>query len=370
MKIYWIALLMTVFFAWILTSKNINLGYGRYGKVTYIRVGIAFSPLFLLELLRWNVGVDVVYGTGYYYLEYNAIQAGEGNVLGYEIGFYLLMEICNALQMNLYMFYCVVTVIFFAFFVKYITENADNIILCAIVFFTSDLYLFTFSTLRQSMGIAFFLYPMSEMLNGNKYWKNLKWWLCTIITISMHTSIVYLLLVLVISRVHIRKKALFCITILGCVLSPVLRALLFKAMSHTYYFAKYFGSNEYYMEFTPTYFFIALLVFVPLYIFYDKFMENENNYIMINVSALVVLLMFNSQVLLMPYRIFSLFVPVYIVLIARLIEKLSCRSSIRFIGCVYFIMPFLFLFINQYYLNGASALFEYKSIFQYMNQVW
>ena len=134
-----------------------SLGNGCVGKITYFRVWIAFLPLFLLALFRWNVGVDVVYGTGYYYIEYTAIQAGMGNILGYEPGFYWLMKLCNLLHLNLYLFYCVITIIFFLLFLKYIKNNTDNITLAAIIFFNSDLYLFTFSTLRQTIGMAFFL---------------------------------------------------------------------------------------------------------------------------------------------------------------------------------------------------------------------
>ena len=371
MESYWIALLFTVFFSWVLTSRNVKCGYLQYGKVTFNRVAISFLPLFLVALFRWNVGVDVVYGTGYYFQEYTAIQAGRGNILGYEIGFYLLMEICNALHMNLYLFYCVVTTIFFALFYKYLTENSKNIVLCAIIFFTSDLYLFTFSTLRQSLGIAFFLYPLAEIINRRKFLKNWKWWVCTGIAISMHISIMYLIVVLLLSRVKFRKKTVLYITILGCGLSPLIQVLLSKILSFTIYFKKYFGSNEFRIEFTPTYFLIALLIFIPVYFYYDKIIkEGENNYILVNVSAFVVVLMLNSQVLVMPYRIFPLFVPVYLILCSKLVACLRRSRIIKVLTCVYLIVPFLFLFINQYYIGGGSDVFVYKSIFQFMNQIW
>lgn len=370
MVIYWITFLMTAFGAWALTSKMVKWRNKKYGKITYTRVGMAFLPMFLTALFRWNVGVDVVYGTGYYYREYMAIQTGRGNIFDYEIGFYYLMKLCNIMNLNLYLFYCVVTIVFFALFIKYIVDNTNNIVLSVCIFFISDLYLFTFSTLRQAIGIAFFLYPMSEMLNGNKYWKNWKCWLLAIIAVSMHTSIIYLILVLAISGIHLKKRTLLYGTIVGCVLSPVIRENLSRIMLHTHYFIKYFSSNEYQKEFTPTYFVIALLIFVPFYFYYDNFTKNNNNYILVNVAAFVVVLMLNSQILVMPYRIFPLFVPVYIVLITRLIESLPYRKSIKLVACVYFIIPFLFLFINQYYLSGSYELFKYKSIFEYMNQVW
>lgn len=369
MQIYWIALLMTVFISWMLTSRNVKCGCLQYGKVTFTRIAISFLPLYLVALFRWNVGVDVVYGTGYYFQEYTAIQAGQGNILGYEIGFYLLMEICNALHLNLYLFYCIVTTIFFVLFFKYLNENSKNIVLSAIIFFASDLYLFTFSTLRQSLGIAFFLYPLSEIINGRKFLKNWKWWACTITAISMHISILYLVIVLLFSKVRFRKKTVLYITILGCGLSPLIQLFLSKILSFTIYFKKYFGSNEFRTEFTPTYFLIALLIFLPVYFYYDKIIkEGENNYILVNVSAFLVVLMLNSQVLVMPYRIFPLFVPVYLILCSKLVASLNHTRTIRFFVCVYLVIPFLFLFINQYYIGGGSEAFAYKSIFQFMNQ--
>lgn len=368
MEIYWIAVLISLCLSFVLTSQNVKISDGRFGKITLTRVWMAFIPLFLLAFFRWNVGVDVVYGTGYYYIEYSAIQMGKGNVFGYEIGFYLLMELCNALHLNLYCFYCISTVVFFVLFIKFLISNTNNITLAILIFFLSDLYLFTFSTLRQSLAIAFFLYPMAEVIKGNKFVSNWKFWIYAIISVSMHISIIYLIIVLLVSRIRFRKNTFFLIAIFGFIATPLIRIALEKLISYNYYFAKYFNTNEYGSEFTPTYFFVTLIFLIPMCVFYNKFIEKDDkNYIFVNLSLFFVLLMLNSQVLIMPYRIFPLFVPAYIMLIPNFIESLKLKKSGKALMYLYYILPLLFLFANTY---SSSSIYEYKSIFEYTHQVW
>ena len=102
MIIYWSALLLTFFLSKILTNEKVKFGKKTIGKgkINHIRVFISFLPLFLVALFRWNVGVDVVYGTGYYYHAFLAVQQSAGNIFNYEFGFYLLMKICNFLGMR------------------------------------------------------------------------------------------------------------------------------------------------------------------------------------------------------------------------------------------------------------------------------
>lgn len=369
MNIYIIAMSISICLAWILTSKNVVIGHIWRGKITPIRITIAFLPLFLLALFRWNVGVDVVYGSGYYYQEYEAISSGLGNILNYEKGFYLLMLICNKLGMNLYLFYCVTTIIFFGFVIYFINRNCKHIAFCILIFVLSDLYLFSFSTLRQSLAIAIFLYPLSEFINKKECFKNWKWWCTTAIAMSMHTSIIYLLIVLFVSKIRFKKRTLLCIIILGTLLSPVINIIFSKLITYTVYFTKYFGSNEFKSEFTPTYFIISLIVFIPVYMNYNRLIKEKGVYLLINISAFVVFLMLNSQILIMPYRIFPLFVPIYLVLCSKLISVLKLKYM-RCLYYLYFTIPFAFLFVNQYFIGGGSRYYEYKSIFQFLNQIW
>ena len=72
----------------------------------------------------------------------------------------------------------------------------------------------------------------------------------------------------------------------------------------------------------------------------------------------------------MPYRIFPLFVPVYILVCSNILSTIRERTYKRLFTSLYLIIPFLVLFINQYYISNENNYFEYKSIFDYSTQVW
>lgn len=305
---------------------------------------------------------------GYYYQAYSAVQSSIGNIFGYELGFYTYMEICNFLGLNLYMFYCSITIVFFISFTKFVADNSKNIALSAIIFVFSDLYLFTFSTLRQTLGIALALYPITKILKNEKYYKSIKWWILALTSVSMHNTIIYMYLILFLSKFRIKKKKLLLVTFGGCVLSPFLANILYKLVAMTNYFQKYYETNMFENSFTITYFLIAVLLFVISLLNYKKI--NNNNYRLINICAFTTILMANSKLLIMPYRVFPLFIPFYIILCSRIIEDIKKRSTKYILTYIYLIIPFLFLYINQYYIGSGSINFKYKSIFDFASQVW
>lgn len=370
MAIYYVGLIFTIILSIILTSKTVKVYPFYKHNVTYRRSLIAISPLFVIALLRWNVGVDVVYGTGYYFQEYKFIQNGGGNLLHYETGFYFLMKICNFLHFNLYHFYFLVTTIFILCIIYYIYKNSSNITFSIILFFVSDLYLFSFSTLRQALGIAFILFTISEIYYGKGTVKNWKIWLSIILAISMHTSVIYFLIVLLISKIKFNKKTLFRIVIIGCILGSIIEKIVYKLMTYTVYFSKYVGSNEFLLEFTPTYFILSLIIFIAAYLFYDRLIDlNNNNYILINISAITVVIMMNSSILIMPYRIFPLFIPVYIILCPQIVDCIRKNRSKRFLMMCYFLIPFIFSFINQYYIGRSFEIFKYDTILSHLKDL-
>lgn len=336
-----------------------------------MRVFISFLPLFLVALFRWNVGVDVVYNTGYYYHAYSAVHNSLGNIFNYESGFYLLMKICDFLGMNLYLFYCLITFLFFWFFTKFVADHSKNIAFSAIIFVLSDLYLFTFSTLRQTLGIAFAFYPITLMLKDNNFYKNIKWWIFVLLSVSMHEAIIFIYLMLLLSKVELKKNTLIFATTAMCVLSPVIQIVLSKIISFTSYFEKYFETTMYGSSFTITYFLIALLLLMASLLNYNRIIANDKkNHVLINICAFTTILMANSKILIMPYRIFPLFIPFYMILCFKIIECIDKRSIKYLITCTYLIIPFLFLFINQYYIGNGAKNFTYKSIFEYKDEVW
>ena len=369
MIIYWVALLITCLLTFFLFywKKNANSKV----EITHLKVFLAFSPLFLVALLRWNVGVDVVYGTGYYYKAYEAIKASGSNIFNYEPGFYLLMRLCSSLGFNLYMFYCLITILFFFLFTKFIANNSKNIVIASILFVLSDLYLFTFSTLRQSLGIAFALYPMSLVLKKKYFYKNWKWWVSSIVAYSMHGTILYLFIIVILSRIKIKRSFLILLTAIFCITSPLLSSAIGTLVSHMPYFNKYFGSNMYINSFAITYFAIALIMLIISLLNYKNLINSdENNYTLINICAFTTILMANSKMLIMPYRIFPLFVPIYILVASNILATIKRKTYKQLFTSLYLILPFLMLFINQYYISIENNYFEYKSIFDYSNQVW
>jgi hypothetical protein len=215
------------------------------------------------------------------------------------------------------------------------------------------------------------LYPVSEMIKGEKYYKKATWWASAIIAILMHTSMLYLLLVLLVSGLKIKKKRLVIVSTLLSVLSPILLIVIKSILSKTTYFAKYSGSEMDVGAFSITYFVIAAVVFILAILRYEELVRKDRkNVILINACACSMIIMAYSEVLLMPYRIFPMFVPVYIIIGAKILDTYK-KATVKYcIATACLTLPFLALFVNQYYINDGIKNFKYKTIFDYPTQVW
>lgn len=364
MVIYLIALLLTCifsFFTFIYKKEK--------PVITHKKVFFVFLPLLLVSLFKWNVGNDVIYGSGFYYRAYSFVHEGFANVYNYEFGFYFLMEIGNFFHINFYFFTCIITFLFFYLFTKYISQNSKNIILVAIIFVMSDLYLFTFATLRQTMAIALSLYPLQQLLSGEKVLKDKKWWIFLVLSLSMHNSILYLYIILLISKIRFKKIPLILVTLTTCAISILFQDKLIGLLAYNSYFQKYIGSNYFISDFSITYFGIALVMFIISLIYYKK-LNNNSDYRILNFCAITTLLMANSKILVMPYRVFPMFIPVYIIVCSKVISRIKKDSDAPLITTLLVLIPYILLFINQYYLQGAKDNFKYHSIFEFPDQVW
>lgn len=367
MIIYWIALIVSCIFTFFILYYKTE----KTKEITYLKVILAFFPLFLVELFRWNVGVDVVYGSGYYFYAYEAVKHGLGNIFHYEPGFYNLMRLSNAMHFNLYAFYCLITIIFFVCFTRFIYEKSEDLILSIILFVISDLYLFTFSTLRQTLGIAIALYPFMKMIKEDNYYRKVMWWLSVILAISFHSSILYLFLITFISKIKFSRKKIITLVPILCVLSLITEKVFAKILSFVPYVSKYLGSNMDVSKFSITYFGIALALFlISVFYYKELMMEDEKSYVLINICAFTAVLMLNSKLLIMPYRIYPLFIPAYIILCTKIIKLKRKRTFSYYITKMYLIVPFVLLFMNQYYFSEGKNYFIYRTIFDNMNQVF
>lgn len=368
MTIYWIALICSLIFSFIVMviKKKNNT------ELAFKDVFISLIPLFLIALFRWNIGTDVVYKTGFYYQEYSLIRIGYGNVFNYEIGFYYLMKIFCLLNIKIYYFYSFVTIISFILLSKFIKDNCKYLPLAILIYFFADLYLFSFSTLRQSLAIMISLYSLSKMINNNQFYKDIKWWIYSIVAILFHNSIIYLLVMVLISKIRFNKKRLVLLMLIGFLIFPIVQYVLPKVLIYSNYFQKYTNTLYYTFDFTPSYFIIALFIFILAYINYDKLVEsNKTNMYLINMTGLITIIMLNSQILLMPYRIFPLFIPVYLLFYDRLMAIISVKNIFnKFLIILVIISPFIFYFFNNYYRDKSNyKKFTYSSIFEYSNQI-
>ncbi len=373
MIIYYLALTLTLLICIIFKNKkryfNISVYNFKLNKTSYFDVVLITLPLILVMVFRWDIGVDVHSGTGYYYVAYNYARLYNANLYNYENGFYYLLQFFANSGLFIYWFYVCVSLIFMGCICKYISKMSVDFYISFLVFFFSDLYLFAFSTLRQALAIGFMsivLCYLTEILPfkllDKKNWKILFF---TLIALSFHLSTIYIAIVYLTSKIKIKKQTLLkmtCIGILGC---PIITYIVKIIMSHTIYGIKYTGTNEYATEFTASYALVSLMIFLIAYWRYDKLVTKfVYAKLFINCSAFITIIMFNSSALIMAYRVFPSFVPIYMILCAYIVQTFNNKLN-KLIVRLACLIPFLMIFINQYYIGKANTLFQYYNIFSY-----
>lgn len=364
---YIIALIISLLLCKLTEKQSFKIGLRTRGRgVVYWKIILSFLPLLFLAAFRWDLGVDTIYGKGHYSSGYKLAAAGK-NTINYAIGFFKFFEFFAKHHIPLFWCYFVITILYF-FAVFYLIKKLNlNLFWSIVTFFAIDLYLFSFSAVRQALAFVFVFIALAVLFQNNKRRYLYTVALLVIATLIHYTSAVYFVLVFVeiVNRKKnfsgIKRKTVVRLLIAGVVSSPVLYYMARRVLSSTAYAIILVDT-----DFTPSYLiFSGVLVWTGYRYWKGIVAQNpRHSLLVISILALFIITIISSAIFHMD-RVFHLLCPIFLIYIPVLWNAIDNKIE-RFLIFLIIVLMMAFL-IRNYFIPGTlsyEAVGTYQSVFE------
>lgn len=318
---------------------------------------LALLPLTLLAVFRWNVGVDSLYGSSYW----NSYQyAAQGvNWMGFEVGFYWLLQIFSKSGVPFFWFLFALALAFMFFTSVAISRGSVWAGWSILVFFLLSVYFDCYSSLRQSLAESVCLIGWAEMgYQAPSRKRDIRVLLIFALASFLHTTALLCIPLYLVCKVRLSRAGLFKALVTAILATPFLQTGISLAMqlltSHTNYTTVGFARINAVFTF--------LLAAVCWY-FYDEICElDENAYMYMNQAICIFVLILNSGAMYLPYRVFDMLKICYIFIIPYLLRGIKSGRT-RMYGSIGIFLILGALFFNQTILQDSYVL-QYQTVFQ------
>ena len=360
---YICALMISILLCELLQKYSVRIGNFHTKNHVYLGMFLSFLPLFFLAAFRWDLGVDTIYATGHYSAGYRLASVGR-NDINYAVGFFKFFELFASNGIPLFWCYFTITCMYFCAIFYLIKKLRLDLFWTVVTFFGIDLYIFSFSAVRQSLAFVFIFVALAVFFQDEKR-NYLKTFLLLVLATSIHyTCIIYFGLILLDFLVRKKKfvgfkrATVFNFMVGGVVLSPLM-----------YYMAKKFILSNFYLgglvltKFTPSY-----LVFSAFFLWigyqYWKGIVKQNPKYSILVVAMVALFFLTvlSPVIYHMDRVFHLFCPIFLIYIPVLWKSIAVQTE-RYMIFLMIVVIMMYL-IKAYFIPIPGSL-DYEAFGTY-----
>ncbi|MBE6924051.1 MAG: EpsG family protein [Ruminococcaceae bacterium] len=316
----------------------------RNAKIAFL----VLLPLTLVQVLRWDVGVDSLY-EGSYWQAYHA-SVNDSNPKNFEVGFYLLMSVFAKLEVPYYWFLFALGVAFMTLTAYAISRGSVWTQWSILVFFLLAVYFDSFSSLRQSLAEAISLIGWAYMgyapPSRRKHFRIIAMFLFAGLfhSISWMNIPVYLL-----CCVRFNRVTLLRMIIAAVLLSPVLSAVLRVVMTLV-------AGNEYsYMGVAWINAIMSGAMAIVCWYFYDEISSlDENAYMYVNQSVGIFILIMNSGAMFLPFRVFDMLKIGYVFITPYLLRGIR-EKRLRLSVSLGVLAVFGAWFVNFFFLQKCFA---------------
>ena len=323
----------------------------RNAKIAFI----VLIPLTLVQVFRWDVGVDSLY-EGSYWQAYHAAAEGN-NPKEFEFGFYLLMSVFAKLEVPYFWFLFTLGLTFMTLVSYAFSRGSVWTVWSVLVFFLLAVYFDSYSSLRQSLAEAISLIGWAYMGYKPPSSKKNVQIIGLFLFAGLFHSIAWMNIpVYLICLVRFNRITLLRMIAAAVLLSPVLSALLRIVMTLV-------AGNKY------TYLGVAWInaimsgaIAIICWYFYDEISDvDENAYMYVNQSVGIFILIMNSGAMFLPFRVFDMLKIGYVFIAPYLLRSLrdnKLRSSV----CFGVLAVFGAWFVNFFFLQKCFAA-DYQTAF-------
>lgn len=316
---------------------------------------LVLLPLTLVQVLRWDVGVDSLY-QGSYWNTYHLAAVGE-NPNDFEWGFFALQALFAKLGVPYYWFLFALGIGFMSLVSFAISRGSIWTKWSILIFFMLAVYFDSFSSLRQSLAEAVCMVGWAYMGYVPPSRKKHTRILLLFLIAGLFHSISWMNIpIYLICCVRFNRSTLLKVIIAATLLSPVLSAILRVIMTLV-------AGDEY------TYIGVAWInaimtgaVAMICWYFYDEISSlDENAYMYVNQAVGIFVLIMNSGAMYLPFRVFDMLKVGYVFIVPYLLRGVRDKRSRLYMEFAVLAI-FGAWFVNYFFLQDSFAA-NYQTIF-------
>lgn len=362
--LYVFMIVLAILFAQIYISlNNLNIRTDtliQEGTVTWVKnlfYFLSFLIICIPGMIRYGIGIDYLTYSNYQIpavLLHETVKVEPLYKLVIKLGYWL------SGNTNYQVIFAITNVLIVGFVYKYIKDQSENITLSIFIFMAGGFFAFSWSGMRQSIGVAISLYALKYI----KQRKMSRYFFWIAIAGLFHTASWIFLIFYFLNKIHFPPIYLLPIMIIEYGLAQTIRNVLIaisdKIGIYSDYFGGVFDTGIYNRLLAVGTLAILGLVIFTSYIIKPEKLEELNSEI--NISYLACLTVPLISVLPTPSRILFMFIPIYITLIPNLIKRVPkpiLRGILEVIVCSFYVY---FMYKNIYVQDDYHIL-PYRDIF-------
>lgn len=331
-------------------------------KHNFMKLFFSMLPILFIISFRWNAAPDTMYPNdsyySYYYI-YRLCQLTDGHYYpsNMEPITFLIFNVASRFEIPFFFLLLIFSVIYYVSFVWFLSRNCEVWWFGIILFSLLGLTVFPFGAIRQAFGETFILIAYDIIIHsfGNDMHGKIKSLVIAIIILFIggfvHTTCWAMIPIIIISSHKFSLRNLVIGSVILASSSVFLGKYLVKllVLSNHGYVTRLSG------EFKITY--TLLVIFVLLTLALNIKQLYKENYNLINILFMYLVVCFWSPFTVDEYRILHMFSPVIIIMTTRLYKSFSYKQNKLTI-------VFLYLIVcgTLFYLNTNT--FEYESVFE------
>jgi hypothetical protein len=309
----------------------------------------------VISVIRWDVGVDTIYGYNYW----DSLQKAYNwnNVRNFEPGFFILTAIISKLNISFWGYLTIIALIFMSCVSYAISRGSVWTKWSILVFFLLYVYFDSFNSLRQTLAEAISMIAWAKMGHQSpSRKKDLQILGLFLLALTFHTTAMLNIPIYFICKFRFNRNNLLLFAGLAVLLTPVLQLVLTTAM-------RLFAGQDYtFVGFALINAVMTGVLFLFCWYFHDNICAlGPQAYMYTNLSLCIFILILNSGAMFLPYRVFDMLKIGYMFIIPYLLKSLK-RPRVRICMEVILFVIFAAWFINAFFIQD-SAYVPYQTIF-------
>lgn len=264
----------------------------------YFLLFLSMSPFIILSGVRYDVGVDYFYTYTkiYDYVAQGLSHAQVDALWNCEPGFWLLNKIIITMGGGYVWLFTITSAIIIALFWIAFYQQSDNLCLSILLFFCAETYFISLAYVRQFIALAVIFYGL-KYTGGDGIKNILKFIVCAAVAVTFHKSAIIMLPLVIAPYIKLHPSILTSAIIVISLFKDKFESLLITLLQYTPY-ANYIGSvyqspSRFYLTRPVAY----TAVFVLACFIYKKCKNDRRYHLMLNVTALLILITVNFDIM-------------------------------------------------------------------------